>query len=326
MNPPSLWDRLRRARAVQITVAYLAASWFVLQLVATVQEMLALPAWVGPVTILLLVVGLFVVGATAWVQSLERTTAGEEAGELPTDWEIAPSDALESLKAGRLPHLTWGRAILGGVVSISLMVGVAGGYVLLSEREERMGPSPAGASGPAQGIAVLPFTVSGTGLEPFAEGMVSLVSTNIDGVDGVRSINPRTVMAQWEESFGDTRSVALDDALRAAGSTGARYAVLGDAVSTGPSVRFTAELYDLDTGERLGSGRSEGATDGVLGLIDEMSIDLLRTLLAASGRQSSTGIQRLERPRDLVDRGAHGVPGGRGALPGGPDRRGARSV
>ncbi|MBW2460155.1 MAG: hypothetical protein JRH11_00825 [Deltaproteobacteria bacterium] len=294
MTDLPLLERLKRSRAVHVAVVYLGASWFVLQLVETLQNMLGLPAWIGPVTILLLVVGLFVVIATAWVQSLASTTAAEEAGHVPTDWEIDPSDVIASLRAGRIPHLTWGRAIFGGVVSLSLAIGAAGGYVLLTNGTPVIGPEPVGAESATAGVAVLPFTVNGPGLDAFAEGMVSLVSTNIDGVDGLRSVNPRTVLSEWNAAFGASDAVSLDDALRAAGATGARYAVLGNAVSTGGTVRLNAELYDLADGSSVGSGGAEGELDAILPLIDGMSVDLLRTLIAQSGSQTATGIQRLE--------------------------------
>jgi tetratricopeptide (TPR) repeat protein len=294
MLEPTLWARLRRARAVQITVVYLGACWFVLQLVSTLQDVLALPPWIGPVTVVLLAVGLVVVLATAWVQSLPGTTAAEEAGDVPTDWEIAPADVIQSLRAGRLPHLTWGRAIGGGVVAISLAIGAAGAYVLVTQDEQELGPAPVGAASAHEGVAVLPFAVSGPGLDEFGEGMVSLVSVNIDGMDGIRSVNPRTVISAWTEGLSGSASAPLDGVLRVAGRTGARYAVVGDAVSTGSTVRFTAELYDLADGQRVGDGRAEGALEDVLALIDEMSVDLLRSLVARSGTQSATGIQRLD--------------------------------
>ena len=106
MPKPPLWERLRSAHIVQVGAVYLGGSWFALQMVDTLQGLLSLPDWVGPVAVALLLVGLFVVLATAWVQSLPQTTAAEEAGEVPTDWEVAPADAFAALMRGRLPHLT----------------------------------------------------------------------------------------------------------------------------------------------------------------------------------------------------------------------------
>ena len=131
MTPLPLWERVKRARLFQIVAIYLGGCWFVLQLVGTLQDLLDLPDWLGPVTLVLLGIGLLVVTATAWVQSLDSTTAAEEAGERPTDWEVAPADALARLKSGRLPELTWGRAIVGGAFALSLAIGSAGAYVLI---------------------------------------------------------------------------------------------------------------------------------------------------------------------------------------------------
>ena len=43
MTPPPLWDRIRRARIVQVLVVYLGASWGVLQIADTLTEALSLP-------------------------------------------------------------------------------------------------------------------------------------------------------------------------------------------------------------------------------------------------------------------------------------------
>ena len=146
MSPPSLLQRLKQARVVQVLLVYLGATWVVLQIVSTLVDLLSLPGWVGPVAVVLMGIGLVVVTATAWVQSLPSTTAKEEAGELPTDWQVAPAQALASLKAGRLPHLTWGRAILGGFMALSLLFGGAGIYVVATGGRSFLGPEAAGAS------------------------------------------------------------------------------------------------------------------------------------------------------------------------------------
>jgi hypothetical protein len=130
MTPSSLWGRLKGARIVQVLLVYLGALWGILQIADVLSEALSLPEWVRPVALLLLLIGLVIILATAWVQSLPSTTAAEQAGEIPTDWEIAPSDVVASVRSGKLPHLTWGRAVLGGVVALSLLFGGAGVYVL----------------------------------------------------------------------------------------------------------------------------------------------------------------------------------------------------
>lgn len=293
MEDIPLIERLKKARLVKALVLYAGASWLMLQFVATLKELFALPDWIGRATLVLLGVGLVVVVATAWVQSLQSTTAAEETGELPTDWEIDAADALASLRAGRLPHLTWGRALLGGVVAFSLAIGAAGGYVLLTGPSETTQPNASADTPSSAGIAVLPFRVSGPGLENYREGLPSLVSTNIDGIEQLRSIHTRSVMAAWGEAFGEAREVALEDALGVATQTGARYAVVGEAFALGETVRLNSELFDLTDGARVGEGSAEGPTESMLSLIDQMSVSLLREILAARGGQSVTEIQRL---------------------------------
>ena len=46
------------------------------------------------------------------------------------------------------------------------------------------------------GLAVMPFTVSGEGSDVWREGMVDLLSTNLDGVAGLRTIDPATILAR----------------------------------------------------------------------------------------------------------------------------------
>ncbi len=310
MTPPSLWDRLRRARIVQVLIVYLGASWAVLQVADTLTEALSLPEWVSPVAIILLLVGAVIILATAWVQSLPATTAAEEAGERPTDWEIAPAQAVESLKAGRLPALTWGRAILGGVVALSLLFGGAGLYVGLTGGPSFLGPTEVGATDAAEGIAVLPFTVSGVEDEAFwGEGMVDLLSTNLDGMGGFRAIDSRTVLARWRESVDDGATPDLNASLRVAGATGARYAVVGSARGVGGDLRLVTSIYDLGNGQEIGQGQVQGSQSDPMTLIDDLSLETMRQLLAGGGEDLATA-------RNLADLTTASVPALRAYLEG----------
>ena len=287
MQKPPLWERLRSAHIVQVGAVYLGGSWFALQMVDTLQGLLSLPDWVGPVAVALLLVGLFVVLATAWVQSLPQTTAAEEAGEVPTDWEVAPADAFAALMKGRLPHLTWGRALTGGAMSLALLFGFAGLAVLVRAPGSLISPSEAGAEGTSQGIAVLPFQISGEGLDAYREGMVGLMSANLDGLSRYRAIDARTVLARWNREIGENEDADLDRALRVASATGARYAVVGSGVEAGPRIRFTAEIYDLADGTQAGDGgQVEGSPEEVLELVDALTVEVVRSLLDATGQGS----------------------------------------
>ncbi|MHC4925630.1 MAG: hypothetical protein ACYTG4_16390, partial [Planctomycetota bacterium] len=192
---------------------------------------------------------------------------------------------VESLKSGKLPHLTWGRAILGGVVALSLLFGAAGGYVLLTGGAGLIGPTEAGAEASSASVAVLPFRTRGEGLELYGEGMVDLLTANLEGLGGVRTINAGTVVARWESEFGNTTTAELDDALRVAGSLNARYAIRGSVIDAGGQARLSAEVFDLADGSRVDGTQVEGPSDQMLELVDALTVQLVTTFV---GTASST--------------------------------------
>jgi tetratricopeptide (TPR) repeat protein/TolB-like protein len=294
VSEPSLWTRLRRARVVQVVVVYVAAASGILQLTDIVQDALLLPDWLLPTVLILLLVGAVVIAATAWVQAHPTTEVREQAGEVPTDWQVAPRDLGRALASGRLPHLTWGRAIAGGVFALALLFGGAGAYVLFTDEANPLVPSEAVASGTLPAIAVVPFSTAGPDLAVYREGMVDLLATNLDGFSGYRSISSRTVLAQWRHAGGgDAAEPTLDQALQLAQVVGARYGVVGSVVAAGPQVRLSADLYDLETRSKIGSGVIEGSADQILDLVDRLSVEVMRTLVGESAGQSATTRQRL---------------------------------
>ncbi len=77
-------------------------SWGILQMADLLQAIFGLPDWIMPGAAGLLMVGGVVITATALVQALPETTAKEEAGEIPTDWQIDPASIVSRLRAGLL--------------------------------------------------------------------------------------------------------------------------------------------------------------------------------------------------------------------------------
>lgn len=284
MNSSRLWSRVRKGRLVQVLLVYLGVSWAVVQVVDDLRSMLGLPQWIGPVTIILLAIGLIIILATAWVQSHPLVDAREQADEVPSSWELDLPEAVASVKQGRLPHLTWSRALVGGVVAFSLLIGVAGLFVLVRGGDV-LRPRAASASVAPDGIAVLPFAVRGEALDDWREGMVDLLSTGLDGAGGLRAIASRTVLARWHETVpGDVapeESVALDVARQ----VGARYALMGSAVSIGPRVRIALDVYEFDgaNARRMGAPvQVEGHRDSVLVLVDQLGMQALALVLRDS--------------------------------------------
>jgi serine/threonine-protein kinase len=136
-----------------------------------------------------------------------------------------------------------------------------------------------GARGPvvedAERIAVFPFSTTGPGLEMMGEGMVDLMSTNLGGVGGITTVEPRTVLARWKKRGGG--AVDLEGALAVAKDVDAGAVLLGSAVAVGPKVRLTAEMFNR-AGEPLGKASIDGHPDSVLSLVDQLSVSLMREI------------------------------------------------
>ena len=285
MSDRGLWSRLKTARLVQVLAVYLGASWVVLQVVQVLQEGLRLPAWIVPVTLILLAVGLLVVLATAWVQSHPLVEAKEEAREVPGDWELALAGVVDSVGRGEIPHLTWARTLMGGVFVFSLLFGAAGLYVVVQDRGESFQPPPLFAGESAPSVAVLPFRVTGADLQEWEEGLVDLLSTGLDGAAGLRAVDSRTLLSHWDREVGDDERPDLATALAVASGTGARFALEGSVVSMGETVRLVARIHDLESGARLGSAQVQGSLDAPHGLVDRLSMEVLEVLLADGSAQ-----------------------------------------
>lgn len=284
----STWDRLKRARIVRVLAVYLGAAWGVLEVADLLQDSLSLPSWIVPVALLLLLIGLVVIVSTALVQAMPGTGQKQETGELPGAWEVDPKDIADSLKKGKLPHLTWGRSILGGVFAFWFLFGLAGLYVVIKDRGESFAPVEAIAGEAAEGIAIVPFTVRGAELEMFREGMVDLLSTNLDDVGGYRTIDSRTVMARWHEAVPEGEIADLDTRLSVARAAGARYVIDGTVLAIGNDVSLAADVYDVTTGTEVGSGQVEGPADSIASLANRLGVQTLQALLAEEGGEGVT--------------------------------------
>ena len=116
MADDGIWQRFRRSRTAGVLAVYAGAAWVVLQLIDVLDGIIALPEWVGPVALVLLAIGLVVVLATAFVQGAADARSRADAEEIPGAWELDLDRIDDEIRTSGLPHLTWARAALGGVV------------------------------------------------------------------------------------------------------------------------------------------------------------------------------------------------------------------
>ncbi|MEE8146073.1 MAG: winged helix-turn-helix domain-containing protein, partial [Longimicrobiales bacterium] len=165
-----------------------------------------------------------------------------------------------------LARRRWAIALASMVV---VVLALAGGWAVLQRR------TPPGVPPSIDRLAVFPFSVRGG--EEFAylgEGMVDLLSSNLDGAAELRSIDPRAVVsaaAHAGEGLSDP-----EEAGRVAERLGAGLYVLGDIVEAGGRLRISGRLYGASEqggGPVLAS--VEGTAAQLFELVDALTAQLL---------------------------------------------------
>lgn len=256
----------RQRKLLQVVAIYLGASWLILEITDVFIDKLALPAWFFPAAIVLLLIGCTVVIATA---VLEGTAVAAPEPEAPA-WEARPRPL-------------WSRALLGvaGVAAVLVIVG----SVLTLLHEDDAGGVVVDPS--IKALAVLPFRTSGAGLDTWREGLMDVLSANLDEVTGLHAIDTRTVLSRWRSRIGDKEATEAE-AVAVARELGARWAIRGQLVELGGQFRIDGSLHVAETGETLGAVSLAAAPDSILTLVEELSIQLLRELGEEEGLRASS--------------------------------------
>ena len=131
----------------QVLGIYLAGSWIALQVVAQLADSVGFPDWVEPFALVLLIIGLPIVMATAFVQEgVAPTTAGaggssEEDATAVTDSDEfveAPAPASTS-SSGSRKLFTWRNALGGGALAFLFLVAVTVAWLIM--RQAGIGPA-----------------------------------------------------------------------------------------------------------------------------------------------------------------------------------------
>ncbi|MGD2215856.1 MAG: hypothetical protein PVJ64_03830 [Gemmatimonadales bacterium] len=245
---------LRQRRVYRVGAIYAAVAWVIWQGAEIAVPALRLPDWWLTAVVVLTLVGLPVALVLAWLydvtpEGVRRTTATPDETPARHRWPLAAT------------------------LSAAFLLVLGGAFWWL--RPGILGP----VRPDAQVIAVLPFNTSGADDALLGEGMVDLLSANLDGVGGIRTVDSRTVLHRWRQRAGDG-GVDLEGALALGRDLEAGSVLLGSVVSYGAEVRLTAELHSV-RGMELARGRADGHPDSVLALVDSLGVEMLREIWLA---------------------------------------------
>jgi tetratricopeptide (TPR) repeat protein len=123
-------------------------------------------------------------------------------------------------------------------------------------------------------IAVLPFAYQGTQEFAYlAEGMVDLLSANLNGAGEIRSVDPDAVLALFRQARRDRLEPA--EARDLAARLGAGSYVLGNVVETGGRLRISARLHSVEQVEDRGQTLVDGPSTQLFQLVDGLTAQLI---------------------------------------------------
>ena len=239
-------------------IAYVVASWVLLQIVDVIIPIFEIPAWAPKLIFIILAIGLVPALIFAW--AFEMTPEG-----LKKESEVDRSSSIVG---------TTGRK-LNFVITGFLVVAVA---LLLVERQLRPveieAPGLEVASEESQeeiSIAVLPFVnmSSDTEQEFFSDGITEEILNSLASVQELKVA-------------GRTSSFAFkgqnDDLRRIGEALGVNHILEGSVRKAGAKVRITAQLIQVDNGFHIWSETYDRELTDVFAIQDEIANEILKQL------------------------------------------------
>ena len=162
---------------------------------------------------------------------------------------------------GRLPAAVTGRRASWALVTTGVLLVAAAGMFVRARRQPAPDPDL---------LVVAPFDVLVPDHALWREGMVDVLSRNLDGAGPLRTVPPTVAIRRWKGRVDVGPATALGR------ETGAALAVFGRLLDAGPdSVRISAALVDVARRTVTAEFEFRGGADRIGGLADSLTVALL---------------------------------------------------
>jgi hypothetical protein len=253
--PESLWSALKRRRVVRASAAYVAIALAGLEAAELILPRVGLPDRVLTVLVVATILGFPLTIGLSW--AFDLTASGLVRGSSPSGDEAESDPRRTAL--GRRFRLV---ALLAATVL----------FTAVAVRWVPSVPSIRAVDVREDALVVLPFDVRGDPeIAYLRDGLVDLLTTQLDGVGGLRVVDPHATFALLRG--GDAGSRSGPEARAIAAQLGAGRAILGSVVQAGSSLQLRASAYgpgEADPVEMV----VEGSRDDLLALVDELAAGL----------------------------------------------------
>jgi TolB-like protein/tetratricopeptide (TPR) repeat protein len=260
----SLFAELKRRNVFRVGIAYLVASWVLMQIVDVITPIFELPDWAPKFIFVLLAVGLVPALIFAW--AFEMTPEG-----LKKESEVDRTSSIVNQTGRKLNYAITGFLVLA--VVLLLAERQMGPPAEVEALPEALAEAPPEAVLLEKSIAVLPFVnmSSDTEQEFFSDGITEEILNSLASVKELKVA-------------GRTSSFAFkgqnDDLRRIGDSLGVAHILEGSVRKAGAQVRITAQLIQVDNGFHLWSETYDRELTDVFAIQDEIANEILKQLKA----------------------------------------------
>jgi TolB-like protein/Flp pilus assembly protein TadD len=233
---------IHRRTLWQVLLIYVGGAWICYEIIDTITDRLALPEWLPVLAIILFLIGLPVVLATAFVHEVTPPTVTPGEPTALTEAEATRLEAeatavhLETRRRHRF--LTSRNAVASFVVALAVWGVVATGWMLFGERAT---PEEVEAR---KSIAVLPFENIGGAEEnvAFTDGIHDDIITHLQKIGDLKPIS-RTSVLEYRERRENLKQIADE--------LGVETILEGGVQRSVNRVRINVQLINAETDEHL---------------------------------------------------------------------------
>ncbi|EED30404.1 TPR repeat-containing protein [gamma proteobacterium NOR5-3] len=298
----SFLGELKRRNVFRVAGVYVVVSWVIVQVAATLEEAISLPAWFDAVAVSFLAIAFPIVVVFAWAfeltpEGIQRTTA------------VSPEDSITAQTASKLDMvLIFALLVFAGAIALPRFlpqaeVSTAQPTASTASQDEAMLKE---ATPPVKdaSIAVLPFAdLSPDGnQEYFADGISEELLNVLAQVDGLK-VAGRTSSFAFKGRNEDLREIG--QVLNVA------HILEGSVRSQGDKVRVTAQLIQVSDGFHLWSQTYDRDLSDIFAVQDDIAQQILVAMtdelmsdkapsIAPSARTDISAFNLFLEARDLI--------------------------
>lgn len=250
----SLFNELKRRNVFRVAIAYLVASWLLIQLTDILVPMLTLPEWVSRFIFLLLVVLLLPTLIAAW--ALEMTSEG-----VKLEKNVDRSTSITPRTGKKLNFM------IIGVLALAVVL-------LLVDKVWLSGESTTEVTSTMtveKSVAVLPFSdlSQGQDQEWFADGLAEEILNALARTPDLL-ISARTSTFAYKGTDKDIPTIAME--------LGVAHVLEGSVRRAGDRIRVTAQLIRASDGFHLWSQNYDRDSTDVIEIQEDLAIQIASAL------------------------------------------------